>query len=785
MFMQEVLMSAGQRTDLIGVLQSLGLTTNLKIALDAADQTSYVSGQTWLDMSGQGTDFFLGVDGSATATDPTFNAKAVAGAMDLRGWFGLDGGDNLRYDSAIETWMDALHKDNAVFTICMWVYLGAGGAATGLFGTRGSTTTGNGMLFALTAADVLQFMVGNGTAEPLTIVSTAVVPIGEWAFVAIGLNEATGANGADLVINGTAESKTSTYSSPASGTAAFNLEIGALGNGVSRMPAGSRIAMVVAWGGTRLTAAEINSIYLATKERFDPTPGSFAAAIKSLGLDGSLKSCFDAGDIQSYRANDQIIEDTSPLRFHDFYVGADGSVTATDPTFHGVAGALTGEEYFTLDGGDFFRLAAAANPTWVQNLHKNNAKFTAAFWVYFNTSTGVISLFGTRGVATANTGMMIYKGAGVQNMALQVQNAGASAFGGGTGFGTVANGRWNFVMMSMDEANSLIRWLTNWSYEIYSASYSSPSSGNASFLAEVGASGNGVTPFESGGRIAVAAMWEGSALSNVAMWDLYLATFQRFRPDTPTTLYDVLQSQSLLTGCKLCIDAGDAACYGSAAAFITDRSAYGLNINRGSTYLASSEPTFRGSYGGKSYKEYFSFDGADCFQAASDTFFRQLHYDGARFTLCGWFFVDRKSAFQGLWGTGGDTNTHHGFRAVLYNDGTVELVVMRNNATPTLNPRSTPLEYNYGWNFIAISLDEPAATGFFYINGGTDNFVSTYVSPTAVQSDYPLEICSSGAATDKVVSNTRFSMSAAFDTSLSSGQLDAIYNATKGRYGIL
>src|SRR5688572_16443964 len=41
-------------------IQGLGLTTGLQFSLDAGSADSYTSGQSWLDLSGNGQDFFRG-----------------------------------------------------------------------------------------------------------------------------------------------------------------------------------------------------------------------------------------------------------------------------------------------------------------------------------------------------------------------------------------------------------------------------------------------------------------------------------------------------------------------------------------------------------------------------------------------------------------------------------------------------------------------------------------------------------------------------------------------------
>ena len=132
---------------LITAITTAGLTSGIQYALDAGDSNSYSgTGQSWLDTSGNEQDFFRGADGSASTDDPTFNGTA-GGLSDTEYW-SFDGGDFFRYDSAQETWMDNLHKNNARFAFMAWVFVKHSGVenqyitatahvgANGLIGSR-------------------------------------------------------------------------------------------------------------------------------------------------------------------------------------------------------------------------------------------------------------------------------------------------------------------------------------------------------------------------------------------------------------------------------------------------------------------------------------------------------------------------------------------------------------------------------------------------------------------------------------------------------------------------
>lgn len=248
-------------------IAALGLSSNLQFALDAGDADSYDAGvQTdkWLDLSGNGQDFFLGSGTGADAADPTING--TAGALSSANYFSFDGGDRFTYDAANETWMENLHKDNATGSFCGWGYFPTTGAE-GLLGTA-NTSDADGAFLGKSSADKLNWTVRGASAGVLSLVSTAAFNLNAWNFFGFGINEATGASGADLIVNGTSQSFTSTYSSPSASAATRAFGVGArTGAGNAPLLNGGRLAMVAAWS-TRLTSAQLLGVFDATRRRF-------------------------------------------------------------------------------------------------------------------------------------------------------------------------------------------------------------------------------------------------------------------------------------------------------------------------------------------------------------------------------------------------------------------------------------------------------------------------------------------------------------------------------------
>ena len=246
-------------------IQNAGLSSSLVLCLDAGDEKSYPgSGQSFLDTSGNGSDFFLGADGSATATDPTFNG--LRGRRSSAEYFSFDGGDYFTYDAANTAFMNSIHKNNATFTFLTWVYFGGFGTLQAICGTSAQATAIGASLYVSTTPN-LNFVVssGDGTFE---LNQSGLTPTsGAWQMVGVSVNEATGAGGGLFFRNGTTASFTSTYTSPSASDAPSTFQIGAVQNGIVPLVSGSRMACFAAFD-TALNEAQMDAIYDASRGRF-------------------------------------------------------------------------------------------------------------------------------------------------------------------------------------------------------------------------------------------------------------------------------------------------------------------------------------------------------------------------------------------------------------------------------------------------------------------------------------------------------------------------------------
>jgi hypothetical protein len=258
--------------DVFEIVTALGETANLQFCLDAGDSTSYDgTSQTWVDLSGNTQNFFRGTLVSAQASDPTFNG--VAGALSTAEYFSYDGGDVNEYDSANETWMNNLHKDNAAFSFMFWFYADTLGTNQHLAGTIGNTASRFGVKVRVTTSGYISLQVFDGDAGGTATVldqdtSAETTPVTEnaWNFVAVSINEATGTDGLIFNVNGTNVLDDSTYTSPDTSAASARLQIGSSGNAVLPLLATSRLAMVCAWDRA-LTGASLTALEAATDDR--------------------------------------------------------------------------------------------------------------------------------------------------------------------------------------------------------------------------------------------------------------------------------------------------------------------------------------------------------------------------------------------------------------------------------------------------------------------------------------------------------------------------------------
>jgi len=248
------------RNRLLNIVADLGLMTNLRLLLDSKDDSSYSSGQKWLDLSGGGYDFFVGADGTATTNDPTFTGQPGTPGC----YWAMDGGDFFTYDSANELWMNNIHKDGAKFTILALAYLGAENSQ-GFVGTGVSGGGKVGFYFSTSSGGLVSFTVGNGAGAAINKTGPSILGTGQWILFSLSVDENGGATAGFFGQNNSFSTFDPTYTSPSAAAATDVFGIGRRGASEGILSAGGRVAMVAAWEGVALTQAQIDSFYQAVR----------------------------------------------------------------------------------------------------------------------------------------------------------------------------------------------------------------------------------------------------------------------------------------------------------------------------------------------------------------------------------------------------------------------------------------------------------------------------------------------------------------------------------------
>ncbi len=244
---------------LITILNTLGLTTELKLCLDAGDIASYPGGaeQTWTDRSGNGFNFFRGSSSGAQSSDPTFNG--TAGACSENEYWSFDGGDFFQ-ETAAHGFDDNWHKNNGAFTIVVLARTVPAAGHQAFFSNNDFLSAQDGMHFYQTSLHHLSLFLGNQSGSDLNLTTAATVaPWDQWHFLAVAIDEAVGANGATLQIGSTQESFTSTHPAPSASNPDGSLRLGSDSVGGAAMVTGARLGCIAAWN-RRLSNAELNSL---------------------------------------------------------------------------------------------------------------------------------------------------------------------------------------------------------------------------------------------------------------------------------------------------------------------------------------------------------------------------------------------------------------------------------------------------------------------------------------------------------------------------------------------
>lgn len=226
---------------------------------------------------------------------------------------------------------------------------------------------------------------------------------------------------------------------------------------------------------------------------------------RKLGQGSGLVYCLDAGDAASAPSSATQWLDTSG-NGHDFDLGTTGGAEGTDPTQNGTPGRMSSGEYFSSSDGARYFQYETTNPAAFGNMHKNSALWWWDCWHYavLGSAYGIL---GTLAASLSNIGIRIQIAAGGVVSLIVGNGSGTAALNqtsGTAGINSVADARWNYIGVGVDEANSVVRMCINGQYGDVSASYSSPSASNATNVMEIGTRGGGNLPFPTGSRFGIA-----------------------------------------------------------------------------------------------------------------------------------------------------------------------------------------------------------------------------------------------------------------------------------------
>ncbi len=255
-------------TSMINALRNLGLTTNLKVCLDAGDAGSYSSGQTWIDLSGSGTHFYRGSGSGSDGADPTFSG--TPGNESSSEYFSVDGGDYFTLVGSNPSWVDSFHKSGAQFSFAAWLYVNGATSTSVDFCDVGDTVSTQGFTIGSSGSSLraLDAVIYDGSGGIIYFkTTTAQANNGAWNFLAASVDMSSGVT--NFQVNATSEHYTgqSFTGTPSTSAAPNALQIAAGGGGSIPDASGMRYQCVAMWN-VGLTTTQLAAIYGATKAKF-------------------------------------------------------------------------------------------------------------------------------------------------------------------------------------------------------------------------------------------------------------------------------------------------------------------------------------------------------------------------------------------------------------------------------------------------------------------------------------------------------------------------------------
>ncbi len=213
--------------------------------------------------------------------------------------------------------------------------------------------------------------------------------------------------------------------------------------------------------------------------------------------------CWDAGSkLCTYLDPDPDIKRILDLKADQPVHTYNRAGTGDGPTPNGEAGRMSKDEYFSFDGGDYFGLIGTENTPETETIHKEGAKFTAVGMIWpgdlgarqgiYGTNGGDLNSIGAELTIEQTTGFLRFRA---------TNGSGTACLDVSSTAGLVA-GQWNFFAASIDEAANVSRFCVNGTHSASTATYTSPSAADATYLADAAAAGNAALKLRSGTRLA-------------------------------------------------------------------------------------------------------------------------------------------------------------------------------------------------------------------------------------------------------------------------------------------
>ncbi len=256
---------------LYDLIYMLGLQSSLTWVIDPGDVRSFAgaSDQTLQQLPGGSPVWTRGVDASVD-TDRDVSFVGTINRQSRNEYFDcgqVSGTPTNRLESAIASWSNAAHQNNAAFTFAACVRVPSSFDGCSIFlNALANTDVGVAMAISAAAGTAPGKLVldVDGAIAPSWVYrgnGNTIVPRDSDVFIAWSINEA--ANQAIFQVNGTQDVTACTYTSPSAAATTYKPFLSVADN----VTVSSRLYNS-AWWGRALSAAELTRLYQSLKPKF-------------------------------------------------------------------------------------------------------------------------------------------------------------------------------------------------------------------------------------------------------------------------------------------------------------------------------------------------------------------------------------------------------------------------------------------------------------------------------------------------------------------------------------